>query len=137
MKNATMTQNANAIIAQVTAQVCDTMQAEKVDMFEKLADTEQKIINAVTKSTSPPAPQPSLETSPLKQTINVATNDMVTMEILKLLKELQQDMRSSKKRPPSSPSIKQPKPNNTKKKFRRTDISKYCWSCGAWNHTSN
>ena len=141
MRSTSFQQAANAITAEVMNQVKGTMENERHEMFNKIEETENKILNAVTASSSPPpAPQPTNDNSPIHQTINMTTND-VTIKILELLKELQQDMKEHKKRPPPRTNYKRNGNNdnngNKKKKGnRRTDISIYCWSCGAWNHTS-
>ena len=52
------------------------------------------------------------------------------MMTLKLLKEISDDMKENK-----HPRQNHPLPKPTRKRKRkRADTSKYCWSCGAWNH---
>ena len=62
------------------------------------------------------------------------------LEVLKLFKELQKDVRANKRRNPSTalPDNDKKKSNKTKlsKNKRRTNISKYCWTHGAWHHHS-
>ena len=117
----------------------------KSDMLDKLEEAETKIINAVTEmsssdsETETPPPSSDIE----KPTANKTTNDIVTLEVLKILKEIQKDFREDRKRRRRNYNSEDiTEDNNQRKKQNkkggtkncRTDISKYCWSCGAWNH---
>ena len=57
------------------------------------------------------------------------TSDAVQLEMLKILKEIKDDL----KRKPDGDNNGG---GNRKATKRRQDTSKYCWSCGAWNHLS-
>ena len=76
-----MQQTANSITEQVIAEVCDTLAAEKSDMFTKLEETERSIINAVSSYSSDDT-DTKQSTKPPQQKVNVTTNDAVALKIL-------------------------------------------------------
>lgn len=89
-----------------------------------------------------------LNTPPLEDDINVpnpsanaTVRDEVGKQILEMLKDICNEMRASRKRPSydrrdDGNNQDSKKRSKKKGKRRRTNISKYCWSCGAWNHVS-
>ena len=85
------------------------------------------------------------------QVVNSLTDNNVGQEIIKLLRSLKRDINLNKPHSyvPSTnmnqnnnANASQPDSTNTKpikkigKRKRRWDTSKYCWSCGAFNHHS-
>ena len=74
--------------------------------------------------------------TPATQLVNATTTDMVQMEILKLLKQMQQDMKCV---PATTNSTERPKrnrktPDDSTYPRRKTD--RYCWTHGACAHPS-
>lgn len=72
----------------------------------------------------------------------MSINDTVALELMKMLKEIRNDRKhfkkqnsTNKRRPSEGPNTTSDN-NRRKKKKCRTNIAKYCWSCGAWNHHS-
>ena len=71
----------------------------------------------------------------LEHQANTASNNAVQLEILKLLKELSQDIKQTKVAVPRCrPAQKTP---NGKHSLPRIDTSKYCWTHGAGNYSSS
>ena len=136
MRNTTFNNTANAISASVINSVREELNEDRSRVFQRLDETESSIITAL-HATPSISTTPSLEDettiSTLTEKVNATTSDNINLQILKLLKEISDDMKDSKQ-----PRNKHPQPQHTRKRKRkRTDTSKYCWSCGAWNHTSS
>jgi len=76
----------------------------------------------------------SEEESPQQHQANATSTNTVQLEILKLLKELSKDIKQTKAAVPKR-RVPRKTPDN-KHSPPRQDISKYCWTHGAGNHTS-
>ena len=133
MRNSSFQQTVNSI----TQEVLREIKSDRDEVFDRLTRTESNIIAALSisgssSSDSSPTATSSLSSS-IKQIVNVASNEAIQVEILKLLKQIQGEMK-----PKREPCNQKNNTNNRskKQKFKRrsTNISKYCWSCGAWNH---
>ena len=125
MRNTSFQQQANAISEQVMREI--TQDRTKV-INEVKTVVEDRILHAFAQTNIPDSVDPA------NPSINSTITDTVQLEILKLLKDLRQDFNNSKN------NQRGKNPNNTTKKTRkkrpRTDVSKYCWTHGAWNHDS-
>ena len=116
-------------------------------MFHRLDETESSILNALT--VTPRTSNTSIvtddesTTSTLTEKVNATVSDKIQLEILKLLKDIQQDMTNNKQQNTSGNQLQgnsdgrhQGGNGRRKKRKKRHDTSKYCWSCGAGNHLS-
>ena len=81
-----------------------------------------------------------LNDTPPTQAANLVQHDQVQLEILKLLKEIRSDMKSSKSYesdtitpPPNRSNLKGRKTSDTSGKMR-SDVLKYCWTHGACDY---
>ena len=140
MRNSSFQQTANSI----TQEVLREIKSDRNEVFNRLTQTESNIIAALSTTVSSSSNSSSTATnslsSPTKQIVNVASNDAIQVEILKLLKQIKGEMKPEMK-PKREPRNQKNNTNNNNKKQkfkrRRTNISNYCWSCGAWNHPSS
>ena len=144
MKNSSFVNTANAITASVIESVKEELSDDRSRVFQRLDETESSILNALT--TTPRTSNTSIvtddesTTSTLTEKVNATVSDKIQLEILKLLKDIQQDMNGN--RQSNSGNQQQAHLNarqqggkgGRKKRKKRLDTSKYCWSCGAWNH---
>ena len=129
------------------------LRADKEQVFNHINQSEQKILSALKNTCASSSSSPSTNhPSPLCQTINFTSEDKIQLEILKLLQDICTNMNKPKRKQPSSKDDNETTQNGgtgtskggsvgrngepRKRRCCRTNISKYCWSCGAWHHTS-
>ena len=129
MKNTNFSNAANAITTTVINTVRGELKDDRDRVFQRLDETETSILNALTASSGSASTNTSdadddTSISGLTQKANATKSDAVQLEILKILQQIKGDIRFGD----SGGQQKR------KKGKRRLDTSKYCWSCGAWNH---
>ena len=147
MKNSSFSNTANAITASVIESVREELNDDRSRVFQRLDETESSILNALT--VTPRTSNTSIvtddesTTSTITEKVNATVSDKIQLEILKLLKDIQQDMTNNKQQNTSGNQLQgnsdgrhQGGNGRRKKRKKRLDTSKYCWSCGAWNHLS-
>ena len=137
MKNTSFNNTANVITASVMNSVRDELSNDRHRVFQRLDETESSIITALNATPkmaniSNAVSDDQTTISSLSGKVNATISDSVTLQILKLLKDIQGDMKENKNNTSDGENQRPPR----KRKRKRTDMSKYCWSCGAWNHTS-
>ena len=130
MRNTAFVNTANAIINSVREELTE----ERDKVFKRIDETKTSILNALTSTsasdTSTSDDSTSVSSLTEKANSTITTNDKIQIEILKLLKEIQTDMKTCK------PTGNDDNKKGKKRPKRRTDTRFYCWSCGAWNHKS-
>lgn len=137
MKNTSFNNTANAITESVINSVRDELNDDRHRVFQRLDETESSILTALNTTpkmanTSNVVSDDDTTVSSLSGKVNATISDNITLQILKLLKDIQGEIKESKN---NTSNGENQKPKG-KRKRKRTDKSKYCWSCGAWNHTS-
>ena len=140
LKNTIFTNTASSIINSVRSELSE----DRDKVFQRIDATESSILNALTSSSGSSNDKCSISGrqseassfSDLTERVNTTTSDKVQLEILKLLQQIQTDMKTYQPVNDKDTS-KGGKPGKRKRQQRkRIDTSKYCWSCGAWNHKS-
>ena len=133
MRNTAFANTANAITADVTANVIDKvteeLTAEREKVFSRISESENSILNAITTVKDSEPTDDTTSVSSLSEKMNSTVSDAVQLEILKILKEIKGDMLKCK-------AIEQDAEDNRLNKrprFRR-DTRFYCWTHGAGNH---
>ena len=89
MRNTSFSQTANMITDRVLEQIQAKTQEEKEDILRHIADSEQKVLSAL--SAIAPEDRQDVETEriePPQSTVNAVTSDAVQLEMLKILKEI-------------------------------------------------
>jgi hypothetical protein len=139
MKNSAFTNTANAITASVIESVREELNDDRSRVFQRLDETESSILNALT--VTPRTANTSVvtddesTTSTMTERVNATVSDSIQLEILKLLKDIQRNINGNQVQATTN-GLQQGTKGKGKKKRKRLDTSKYCWSCGAWNHLS-
>ena len=105
------------------------MQTDRENMLTEVCNTGENILQAMQVSQL----YEDKMVDENKENVNAVTTNALAdiINTLKLLKQEMNEIKSSAK--PSG--TKAPKAGKKKRK-PRLDTSKYCWSCGAWNHFS-
>ena len=146
MKSAIYLQQANAI-----ASVLKTIKSENMDILNEVKNSEGNIMRAMQmtqenfeREENDEREEPE-EMQKLSHSVNSVTTDTIQLEILRLLKEMKESSSTKqydkKKKTKdnerkNNKKNKKPQSDNTKKRSRY-NTSKYCWSCGAGNHSSS
>ena len=99
MKNASFSNTANAITSTVINSVRAELSDDRDRVFQRLDETENSIINALTASSGSASTQSDdddTSISGLTQKANAVKGDAVQLEILKILKQIKSDMKTCK-----------------------------------------
>ena len=138
MQNTLFQNQANA----VTTKVLQEIKEDNEQVRAELKQSEQKLCSILEEISQQNA-TPPLTTEPPEQKANSTKSDTVMLEVLKALKDLKETRTPHKRRNENNDNESSggddnsdgggKKKKKTKKKYRY-NTSKYCWSCGAWNH---
>ena len=146
MRNTIFQQQANA----ATSHMLEEIKKDNAEIGNEIRASEAKLFSMFEQLPIKEAGQASYQQQPTaapEPVAQSATSDAVQLEILKQLKELK-EMSYSKKRPRGNQSTDDDTDDSgnrngdgkgrkkKKKKNYRFNTSKYCWTCGAWNHHS-
>ena len=129
MRNTAFANTANSIINSVR----EELNGEREKVFQRIDEKYSSIPNELTATSDESSTSDEAsKMSDITERANSTTQDKIHFEILKLLKEIQTDMKIST-------ACYDDDDGNSRKKKRtrkRTDTRFYYWSCGAWNHKS-
>ena len=92
MQSGILSQQANILSTKIMSEI----QHERTEYLNAVSASEARILHALDSSTPPIIEEPSTITTPTQQSLNATTSDTVVLEVLKLLKEIKDDMRQSK-----------------------------------------
>lgn len=114
-------------------------QQMRTDLDERNTEM-MSIIETALSHASPPPSRANTTISELTSAhhqLNSVTSDPVQLEMLQLLRQMQQSMQATPAAaaPSASGQVYRRTPNNASRP--RSDTSKYCWTHGASNHTSS
>ena len=101
----------------------DTRNSELFTLLQSVVDLQSQA-PSVAPTTVSPITTPTLQA-------NATTADAVQLEMLQLLKQMQQDMKASAPTPAPARRAKKTPDNAT---WPRRDTSKYCWTHGGCGH---
>ena len=99
------------------------------DSLNAMSATEDRLLRAF-EVVTPSVASTVASTITSENSVNSASQDAVSLEVLKLLKEIQGSLCTS-----TSSGRNQQQRTGRDTVTNRLDKSKYCWSHGAWNHT--
>ena len=131
MKNTMFHQQANS----VTERVLQEIKIENNTLRNDLKATEAKLFGVFENLTE--VQKEDEENIPPEPTANSASENTIQLEILKTLAEIQKGLKKQQisKQPYKRKHPKKEHKDGQKKKWRY-NTSKYCWTCGAGNHSS-
>ena len=136
MRNTIFQRTANSVTETFVNEIREELKADRQQVLQHIAVSEDKMLSAISTITDDES-NSSQDDAEQANIANMTVNDKVTLEVLKLLKEIKNDMKNNaRKRNQNSRGQSKSERNAKKKKRRRLKIDKYCWSCGAWNHAS-
>ena len=127
------TMRSNLLNQQVN-HIMDTMEVQKQQYLNAVTASEERILKAFTISMTSDSDSTAATSALTEPTLNSVSSDKVMLEMVKLLKEIKDDMKevkSNNKRKRNSQNNNNN--NNNNNRFKR---DKYCWSHGACNHDS-
>ena len=136
MRNTIFQRTANSVTETFVNEIREELKADRQQVLQHIAVSEDKMLSAISTITDDES-NSSQDDAEQANIANMTVNDKVTLEVLKLLKEIKNDMKNNaRKRNQNSRGQSKSERNAKKNKRRRLKIDKYCWSCGAWNHAS-
>ena len=92
MQSGILSQQANILSTKIMSEI----QHERTEYLNAVSASEAQKLHALDSSTPPIMEEPSTITTPTQQSLNATTLDTVVLEVLKLLKEIKDDMRQTK-----------------------------------------
>lgn len=121
MQSGVLNHSAHLVLQQVMSQI----QAECLQYFNALNASKERILSALLTT------HPTSNVTPVAQA-NALSSDNVLNNVAKTLKEVKNEL----KKLPSFANKKEEVDINCNMFHNCINCSKYCWSCGAWNHLS-
>ena len=119
----------NRQINSMTHTLMHEIQSERSQYLNAMSASEDRLLRAFEVATPSVASTAAstLTSNPPPLSVNATLQDTVSLEVLKLLKEIKGAL-----------SVQNNSGNTNRKgknqKRHRPDVSKYCWTHGAWNH---
>ena len=105
---------------------------------ELLSLIQQAIDSQATMEPTKSNPVSEITTPTMTHQVNATTSNAIQLEMLQLLRTMQQDIKQCQTTPPTNPEPQKRRPGKTPDNatFPRKVTDKYCWTHGACSHTS-